>query len=172
MLDQQHADRRQLAHLMAPEPATRPALILGELTPATTAPLWVVRDDLIDLILGRKPSSSAPMALLPARLALRALPGQQLLRLRASLRPPLLTGLRRIRRRRLRTGPRVLPRLPLEPTDPLLEQPTRGSQPLDRNRQLQNELNTTLAPAVVDRLRLGTIHTPEFADKPAESFVM
>jgi hypothetical protein len=96
MLHQQHADRRQLRHLVAPEPATRPALMLAELMAATTTRLREVRDDLIELILGRQPTARAPMALLPARLALGALLRQQLLRLRTRLRTPLLTRLGRI----------------------------------------------------------------------------
>jgi hypothetical protein len=61
---------------MAAEPATRPALILAELAAAATTRLREVRNDLIDLILGREPTARASMALLPARLALGALPGQ------------------------------------------------------------------------------------------------
>lgn len=169
MLHQHHADRRQIRHLVAPEPAIRPALVLRELAPRTTARLRVVRNDLIDLILVRKPTARAPMALLPTRLALGALLGQQLLRLRARLRLSLLPRLRRILRRRRRTRPRVPPRLALQPTDPLLEKLTSNPQPLDRLSQLQNERHTTLAPTVVDRLRLGTIHTPEFAARRTES---
>ena len=96
MLDQQHADRRQLRHLVAPEPAIRPALILAELVTTTAAAVRVVLDDLIDLILRRELTARSSMALLRARLALGALLGQQLLRLRARLRPPLLTRLGRI----------------------------------------------------------------------------
>ena len=100
MLDQQHADRRQLTQLVAPETARRPALILAELMAATTASQRVVRDDLIDLVLGRKPPACAPMSLLATRLAPATLLGQQLLRLRARLRTALRPRLRRIRRRR------------------------------------------------------------------------
>jgi hypothetical protein len=96
MLDQQHADRRQLSDLMATEPAIGPALIERELAAATTASVRVVIDDLIDLVLGSELATRTAMQILPARLALDAILGQQLLRLRARLRTPLLTRLRRI----------------------------------------------------------------------------
>ena len=86
MLDQQHADRRQLSALMATEPATGPALILAELTAAATTRVRVVIDDLIDLVLRSELATRTAMPLLPARLALGAILGQQLLRLRARLR--------------------------------------------------------------------------------------
>ncbi len=41
MLDQQHADRRQLGNLMTPEPAIRSAVILAELAPTTPASVRV-----------------------------------------------------------------------------------------------------------------------------------
>jgi hypothetical protein len=46
MLHQQHADRWHLRHLVAPEPATRPTLMLAERMAAITTRLRVVRDDL------------------------------------------------------------------------------------------------------------------------------
>jgi hypothetical protein len=111
MLDQHRTDRRQLTYLVATEPATRPALSLGELPAAPMARLRVMTDDLIDLILWREFASGAAMTLLATSLSLGAFPGQQLLRFRARFGPPLLTRLGRILRRRLRTRPRVLAQL-------------------------------------------------------------
>jgi hypothetical protein len=111
-----------------------------------------VRDDLVNLILRDVCTSRSRMPLLATSppLGLATL-GQQLLGLRARLRPPLLTRLRWILRRRPRTGPRVLARLRLQATQPLLE-------PLNPTRQLEDELNTRLAPRIIDRLRLDSIH--------------
>src|SRR5947199_1789174 len=100
MLDQHHTNRRQLAHLMAAKPATRPLLILGELAPTATAPLRVMRDDLVNLILRDVCASRSRMPLLATSLPLGlATLGQKLLSLRARLRPPLLSRLRWILRR-------------------------------------------------------------------------
>ena len=152
MLDDQHADRWQLSDLMATEPATWPALMLAELTAAATARVRVVIDDLIDPVLGSELATRTAMPLLPARLALGALPGQQLLRLRTRLRTPLLTRLRRILRRRLRTRPRVPPRLLLQPPQAILDV-------LHPSSQLENELDARLPAGVIDRLRLSALHT-------------
>ena len=46
---------------------------VAELTAAATTHLRVVIDDLIDLVLGRKLATRAPMPILPARLALGAI---------------------------------------------------------------------------------------------------
>jgi hypothetical protein len=156
---------------MATEPAIWPALIDRELAAATTASVRVVIDDLIDPILRDELATRTAMPILPARLARDSILGQRLLRLRARLRPPLLTRLRRIRRRRLRTRPRVSPHLFLQPTDPLLEQLTSSRQPLNRGGQLQNELHTALAPAVIDRLRLRTVHTPRIRRRTRRSWL-
>jgi hypothetical protein len=72
MLHEQHADRRQLGDLMAAEPATAPALINGELVPATTARVREVIDNLIDLVFGREPATGAAMP--PCAPALRLAP--------------------------------------------------------------------------------------------------
>jgi hypothetical protein len=69
--------------------------------PASTTRLGVVIDDLIDLILGPQLATGTLMPGLPTRLAALTLPSRELLGLRARLRPPLLTRLRRILRRRL-----------------------------------------------------------------------
>jgi hypothetical protein len=50
MLDRDHADRRQLADLVAAEPSLRSALLIGELATAPATRIRVVIDDL-DLIL-------------------------------------------------------------------------------------------------------------------------
>ena len=152
MLGPGHAERRQLAGLVATEPPARRALPNIEPTPAPTARIWVVIDDLIDLILGPQLTTRTPMPELPTSLAPLALPAHPLLGPRTRLRPPLSARLRRILRRRLRTRARILPRLLLHPPQPILVL-------LDPARQLENELNTRLTPGVVDRLRLGTIHT-------------
>lgn len=81
---------------MTPEPARRPTRILAELMATTPTRARVMLDDLVDLVLGGEPAARARVSFLPARLALGALPCQQLLRLRARLRPPLLTRLWRI----------------------------------------------------------------------------
>src|SRR5918997_361580 len=104
MLDQEHAEGRQLGDLMTTEPAPGPFL------------------------------------------------RQDPLPLGAPLRPPLLTGLRRILRRRLGTRPRVLPRLLLKP-------PQAISMPLHLSSQIQHELHARLPAGVIDRLRLSALHT-------------
>jgi hypothetical protein len=91
------------------------------------------------------------MARLTARLVLLALRAHELLRLRARLRPPLRTRLRRIRGRRLRSRPRVLARLRLQPTQPLLQR-------LYARSEIKNELDTRLPTSVIDRLRLRAVH--------------
>ena len=125
--------------LVAAEPPARPALPNIEPAPAAAARLRIVIDDLIDLILRSQLTTRTPMPRLPTSLTPLALPTHQLLGLRASLRPPLRPRLGRIHRRRLRTRPRILPRLLLQPPQPIpvLLNPTR---------ELENELNTRLTP--------------------------
>jgi hypothetical protein len=113
MLGPNHADRRQLRDLAAAEPPARPALLFSKLPSASTAPIRIVIDDLIHLILRLELATRTPMPRLTARLTRLALPTHQLLRLGPRLRPPLRPRLRRIRRRRLRTRPRLLARLGL-----------------------------------------------------------
>ena len=156
MLGHDHADRRQLAHLPATEPPARPALPITKPTSATATRLRVVIDDLIHLILGLEIATCARMPGLPTRLAALALSAHQLLGLRARLRPPLRTRLRRIGRRRPRTRTRVLAR-------PLLKTPQPILMLRDPARQIENELNTRLTPRVINRLRLGAIHAARFA---------
>ena len=78
---------------------------------------------------------------------------------------PLRPRLRRIGRRRLGTRPRILTRLLLQPlqTIPVL---------LDLARQLENELDTRLAPRVIDRLRLSTVHARKIRCTNKESLPM
>jgi hypothetical protein len=151
MLGHDHADRRQLRELMATEPPPRMPLLGGKLAATPAARLRIVIDDLIHLILRPEPAPRAPMPRLTAHLALLTLPAHQLLSLRARRRPPLSPRLRRIPRRRSRTRARILPRLLLQPPQPIL-------MLLNPGRQLENELNTCLPPRVINRLRLDTIH--------------
>ena len=67
MLGHDHADRRQLAHLVATEPPARPALLFIEPMPAAAARVRVVIDDLIDLILRLELATRAPMPGLPTQ---------------------------------------------------------------------------------------------------------
>src|SRR5271166_327104 len=102
------------------------------------------------------------------RLAARlALPTEKLLGLRPGLRPTLLTSLRRIRRRRPRARPRVLAKLLLKPPDPPLKPLALTAEPLYRPRQLHEHLNAALPSRVIDRLRLGAVHTPKI--RPADN---
>jgi hypothetical protein len=139
MLDHDHADRRQLADLVATEPTARPALPIIKPTPASATRIRVVIDDLIHLILRLELATRTPMPELPTSLAALPVPPHQLLRLRARLRTPLRPRLRRIRRRRLGTRARVLASLLLEPLQPIL-------MLLKPAREINNELDTPLTP--------------------------
>jgi hypothetical protein len=151
MLGPDHADRRQLADLVATEPPRRPALAIIESASAPTALLRVMIDDLIDLILRPQLATGTPMPGLTPRLTLLALAAHQLLSLRACLRPPLRPRLRQIHRRRTRTRARVLTHLLLQPLQPvlMLRKPVR---------EIENEPDTRLTTRVINRTRLGTIH--------------
>ena len=106
------------------------------------------------------------------RLAARlSLPTLKLLGPRARFRPTLLTGLRRIRRRRPGTRPRVLAKLLLQPPNPPLQLLTPGAQALHRPRQLEDHLNATLPPRVVDRLGLRAVHTPKIRRADSRSLL-
>src|SRR5205823_8155954 len=74
MLGHDHADRRQLADLVATEPPARPALLLIKPTSASTTRIRVVIDDLIHLILRLQLATRTAMPGLPTRLAALALP--------------------------------------------------------------------------------------------------
>ena len=139
MLAPDHADRRQLSDLVAPEPQAGPALLLAEPMPASTARVRVVIDELIDLILGPQLPTGPPMPGLPTSLTLSAFSAHQFLRLRPRLRPPLRPRLRWIHRRRRRTRARVAPYLLLEPLQSILVL-------LKPPRKTKNELDTRLTP--------------------------
>jgi hypothetical protein len=124
---------------VATEASARPALLISKLPSASTARIRIVIDDLIHLILRLQIATRTPMPGLPTRLPPLTLPAHQLLRLRARLRPPLSTRLRRILRRRPRARARILPGLRLQPPQPIL-------MLLNQGRQLENELNTRLTP--------------------------
>jgi hypothetical protein len=139
MLDHGHADRRQLADLAATKPTSRSTLLLLELPTAPAACIRIVINDLIDLILGPQLTPRALVSGLPTLRSPLALSAHQLLGLRPRLRSPLSARLRGIRRRRARARARILPRLLLQPPQPIL-------MPLNPGRQLENELNTRLTP--------------------------
>src|SRR5436309_1019455 len=143
MLGHDHADRRQLADLMATEPPTRPALPNIKPASATATRVRVVIDDLIHLILGPQLTAGTPMPRLTTSLTALAFPAHQFLGLRASLRPPLRPRLRRIHRRRLGARARVLTRLILQPPQPILVQ-------FNPAREIKNELNTRHTPRVIN----------------------
>src|SRR5947209_12283399 len=86
-----------IGDLVATEPPPRTPLLDTELAAAPTAPLRVVIDDLIDLILRPRLPPRTPMPRLPACLAMLTLPTHQLLGPCPCLPPPLRSRLRRIR---------------------------------------------------------------------------
>jgi hypothetical protein len=100
MLSHDHADRRQLADLVATEPPARPALPVIKPASAPATRVWVVIDELIHLILRLEIATGTRMSGLCTTLATLALPAHQLLGLRTRLRPPLRARLRWILRRR------------------------------------------------------------------------
>src|SRR5947209_7006255 len=105
---------------MATEPAARPALPIIESPSAVAAPLRIVIDDLIDLILRQQLTTGTAMPRLTASLTLLALPAHQLLRLRTRFRTPLRPRLRWIHRRRPGTRARVLTCPLLQSLQPIL----------------------------------------------------
>jgi hypothetical protein len=139
MLDQGHADRRQLANLVATKPPSRSALLLLELPAAPAARIRAVINDLIDLILGPQLTPRALVSGLPTLRSPLPLSAHQLRCLRPGLRSPLSARLRRIRRRRARARARILTRLRLQPPQPIL----MLLQPV---RELEDELHTRLTP--------------------------
>jgi hypothetical protein len=68
VLGHDHAGRRQLGDLVAPEAMRGNPLPGGELVPASAAAVGIVIDDLIDLILRRELATRAAMSALPAAL--------------------------------------------------------------------------------------------------------
>ena len=162
MFAHDHADRRQLRHLVATEPPGRPALRVIEPTTAASARIRKVIDDLIHLILGPQLATRTAMPWLATSLAPLGLPAHQLLGLRTRLRTPLRPRLRRILRRRLRARARILPRLLLEPLQSILVL----SDPVG---EIENEPDTSLTPRVIDRLRLRAVHTRKIRCTKQES---
>ena len=165
MLAHDHRDRRQLGQLVAAEAARGLALLEAEAMAASAAGLWIVVDDLIDLLLGHGFAARAGVAGLSARPPLALAPRPRP-RLRARLRAPLRTRLRRILRRRLRAGARTLPRLLLQPAHSLLQPLAAPRQLLAAPCQLEDELDTALPPAVVDHLRVAPLHDAHFGGQP------
>ena len=131
MLGQDHADRRQLRHLMATEPPLQLPLLRGELPAAAPACRRKVIDDLIDVILRSQFPARVRMPALPARLAPLTLPRINSFALaRASARRSARVfggsddgGLELV--------PRVLARLGLQMIQPLLQVP----HPCRRDRE-------------------------------------
>jgi hypothetical protein len=139
MFGHDHADRRQLGDLMATEPPARPALPIIEPTSASATRIRIMIDDLIHLIPRLEFATRTAMPGLPTSLAPLALPAHQLFGLRTRLRSPLRSRFGRIHRRRPGTRARVLPRLLLEPPQPI-------PVPLNPSREIKNELNTRHTP--------------------------
>ena len=165
MLGDHDRDRRQLGDLTTPRPPGGQLLLLAELAPAAPAAVRIVVDELVNLVLRRQRTTGALMPGLAASTPPLPIPREQLLRLRPRLRPPLLTRLRRIVRGRLRTSSRALPRPLLKTPDPFLQQPSLRGQPLYRRGQLENHLDTTIPPRVIDRLGLRPLHTTQFDNR-------
>ena len=136
---------------MATEPTTRPLLLDRELCAAHTARIREVIDDLIHLIRRFVLTTHATMPRLPTLLASLTLPPRKLLGLLPRLRPPLLPRLGGILRRWLGARTRILTRLRLQTTQPLLHLPHPSSE-------IKNELHTRLTPRVIDRLGLRALH--------------
>src|SRR4051794_23225689 len=143
MLAHEHADRRQITHLVAAEPPARLALPHIEPMSTAAARLRIVIDDLIHLIFRPQLTTRTPMPGLPTSLALNAVSAHQLLGLRAGLRTPLRPRLRRIHRRRRGTRARISPGLLLQPPQPILVL-------LNPAREIENDLNTRLTPRVIN----------------------
>jgi hypothetical protein len=162
VLGPDHADRRQLSDLVATEPAARPALAIIEPASTIAALLRIVIDDLIDLILRAQLTTGTPVPRLTASLALLALATHQLLRLRTRFRTPLRPRLRWIHRRRPGARARVLTCLLLQSLQPILVL-------LEPANQIENELNTSLTPRVINRLRIDAIHTRKIRCTKEES---
>jgi hypothetical protein len=89
MLDERHADRRELSDLMATKPQFGLALIGSELMTATAARIRVVINDLVDLILGLQFATGTLMPGLAASLPRSPFSAHQFLRFQAGFGPPL-----------------------------------------------------------------------------------
>ena len=139
VLGHEHADRRQLADLVATEPPARPLLLSIEPAPASATRPRKVINDLIHLILRLELTTRTQVPRPPTSRSSLTLAADQLLRLRARLRAPLRPRLRRISRRRLGARTRTLPRSLLKPLQSILVL----SDPV---REIENELDTGLTP--------------------------
>jgi len=143
-------DRRQLEDLVAVRLAGALALTWLEAPPAARAALGPVLDDLVELRDGHELASRTLVAGLTARLA-----GARSL--------GLWNAARRLARRRQRGVARVLAQLLLEALDPRLQ---ASDLALMARRQLDQELDASLATGVIDRFRLGALHAPRFDAAP------
>ena len=147
MLGIEDRGRRQLGDLMAPRPVTRNLLALGELAPAIPTLLGVMVNDLLHPVFRQQLAPGARVTVLTTCLTLLTVLLQQFLGFRSRLLPALLPRLRSIGRRWLRTVPRTRSSLLLQHPQPLL-------QPRLPIHQPHQELDTRLAPRVIDRLSL------------------
>ena len=150
VLDDAHRDRRQLLELMARRIADRDALGGHEHVPAL-APVRPVLDDLVD---GPRRQQRPPLALVTGLAALLAT--------RSVLAAPRRRA-GRILAGRLRGVARVAPQPALELRDALLLTGHTLGQPRDLLVHPQQHRDHRLTALVVDRLRLGALHTTEFA---------
>src|ERR1017187_10519219 len=122
-------------------------------------------NDLLHPVLGQQPTTTARVTRLTASLTL-LLPvlARQLLRFLPRLRATLLTRLRRIRRRRRGTGTRTRGRFLLQHAQPLLQPQLPIHQP-------HQELDARLPTRVIDRLRLGPLHTDKVRRPPERTLL-
>ncbi len=150
VLDQLDRDRRQLADLVADGIPVRLAFVLGERMPAGAA-LGPVLDQPINLRERLQRPAMPGMARLPTLLSPRA--GRALARRRA----------RRIVAGRKRGVLRVATQPPLELLHPCCQPRDLRVLRLDPRRQREQHRDDGLASLRVDRLRLGPLHTAQFA---------
>jgi hypothetical protein len=158
MLGIRHSDRRQFRDLMTPGPRARNPLRVGELVPAAAALSGVVIHDLIDVLDREKLTPNPTMTGLAARLASLRVLGK-LLGFLARQRAPLLTRLRNVAGRRLRTVTRTRRPPCLYTPKPILERPQPTSE-------IKQNLNNPLAPRLINRLGLRPLHTATFPATP------
>jgi hypothetical protein len=153
MLGHRDRDRRQLLDLVAHRIADRDPLVLGEHVTAVAA-IRPMIDDLVDRPRRQQRAALALMprlAALPAPRRILAAPGRRA---------------RRIDARRLRRVARAAVQPPLQLRDPLILTGNPGRQALDLRlqtlvlrRQRQQHRDDRVTALLVDRLRLGALHT-------------
>jgi hypothetical protein len=141
MLNHTHRDRRELFDLVARRLAHRAALLRGEHMPAAAARRPVL-DYLVDCPRWQQRPAVPLVAILGALLAATGI-----------LTPRRGAG--QVRTRRARGVARALPQLSLELLHPRL-------QLLDTPVHPQQNLDNSLTPSVIDRLRLSALHNPRF----------